>query len=149
MRVKAANYNQQTAGPVCAAKRQFTSAAVKAGALQASSSNARIWLTAMDYVWDMPVSKAILTGTVAGSKPWQSTTAGLLCGVVTGAAFEDALLVIPADAWVPIGDGEPLRQVLHTIFKPDLDLDGDGIKESISFAFAFETVPVVVTGISP
>ncbi len=148
--VKAASYDASSVGGVCAAKSQLQPASAPGGALKAAGGGGSIPISLLGMM-DMQVNAAIdsWTGKVSGAGQWQATTGGLHCGAVTKTAMFNAIDTIPPSVLAQIGDAATVKSLIIGILKPDLDLDGDGIKESISFAMTFETVPVIVSGISP
>ncbi len=149
VRVKAANYNATAAAAVCTAKHVLDPASASGGALKVAPGSVAQWVPAFALSIEMPVQLAAWTGSAADAAQWQSTKKGLQCGAVNKAALVAAVKAAPPSEKAKLGDAVTPESVASGLLKPDLDLDGDGVKESVSFALTFETVPVVVTGISP
>ncbi len=150
VRVKAANYGASSSGGTCVAKNQLKPASIIGGAFSVPGGGGSIPISLLDLM-AIQVNAGVdaWTGTIVGGAQWQTTTGGMHCGAVTKTALLAGIDMLPTSVLAQIGDAATVKALIAGIVKPDLDLDGDGIKESISFAMAFETVPVVVTGISP
>ncbi len=149
LRIKAASYERDSAKAICAAKHRLDPATAAAGALKATSTAAAVWFLGVGQFLDMQAASSTWTGNVLGASQWQATTSGMVCGVIRKDAFKTALEAIPLDeVAVWMDDSPTVRSLIAGIIKPDLDLDGDGVKESISFAMTFETAPVLITGVS-
>lgn len=95
----------------------------------------------------MPMHVIHAAGTVSGGAVWKSTQDGRLCGYVKKGDLLHAVDLADPAALKQIGDAATVKALLLGIFKPDLDLDDDGTKESISFSYRFTTVPARLVGV--
>ena len=89
-------------------------------------------------------------GTLVTGEAGQDETLALrLCGAVPKAELRAALEGLPPDALDPVGGLEGARNLLDVLLRADVDGDGDGVRESVSFALALSAVRADVTGWSP
>jgi hypothetical protein len=118
----------------CPALAQTSQATVSQGALKADFATVPLG--------GLLLHDAHVTGLVTGGPHWTATINGQICGRIV---YQELL-----DAVVAFGGftKSQIQQMLPTLIKPDLDSDGDGVKESVSAAFAFETVPGQIVGYS-
>ncbi|MCB9738518.1 MAG: hypothetical protein H6747_04555 [Deltaproteobacteria bacterium] len=91
--------------------------------------------------------EASLFGDVPASGPWTQTSNGAFCGAVPNAALNAWIDSIPDELLAETGfDKATIKGLMSSLLKPDIDLDGDGTKESISFAYSFTSELVAVSG---
>ena len=131
--VEARAYNLGKAGTACTPVNALSDCKVAGSQLLCSDKLATVPLTlpvAGLPCWQLAlvVSHAQLQATV-GAQPPLSLSKGLLCGVVPASAFGGTLV--------------------GTLLKPDVDVDGDGLKESASVAFVWDSVPAQIAGMTP
>ena len=90
---------------------------------------------------------ASVYGNVPASGPWTSTTNGSFCGMVPSSALDAWIDSIPNDVLAESGfDKATVKGLMSSLLKPDIDFDGDGTKESLSFAYTFTSALVPVSG---
>jgi hypothetical protein len=79
------------------------------------------------------------------------TTGGTLriCGALPERELLAALEGLPADTLEPVGGLDGARSLLAAILRADIDADGDGSRDSVSFALGAELVTADTTGWSP
>lgn len=79
------------------------------------------------------------------------TTGGTLrlCGALPERELLAALEGLPADTLEPVGGLDGARSLLGAILRADIDADGDGSRDSVSFALRAELVAANITGWSP
>ncbi len=135
------SYDPKAASGVCPALIAFPNMKVKDGKLAAGGDKQTFALTLpiQGVALQLKVSKATLQGKVAGTTSWDSTKEGLICGVIALADITTAIQNIEA-----LKDFAPL---VSSMLKPDMDVDGDGKKESVSVAIDFETVKGQISGL--
>lgn len=136
------SYDPKAASGVCPALIAFPNMKVKAGALAAGGPKQTFSLTLpiQGVALQLKVNQATLQGKVTGTTTWDSTKEGLICGVIALDDIKNAIGNIEA-----LKDFAPL---VSSMLKPDMDVDGDGKKESVSVAIDFETVKGQITGLT-
>lgn len=97
----------------------------------------------------LKIEAAQLQGQVAGTTSWQSIKNGLICGVLSKKELEKAIWAVPDGQFDAFGGKSTVLGLLGSLLKNDIDMDGDGTKESSSIAIQFETVKGQVTGLTP
>lgn len=150
--VQRTSYDPATGEPLVV----FANAKATAGALTANAEkfffNLRIEynLPTPGINFALTISKPGVTGTVTDSTSWVDTKKGKVCGYITQDDLEGAINALPD--WTGAGGGMSKVQWLNFlpgVLAPDLDMDGDGVKESISVALNLETASGIVTGVTP
>ena len=135
------SYDPKAASGVCPALIAFPNMKVKDGKLAAGGDKQTFALTLpiQGVALQLKVSKATLQGKVTGTTTWDGTKEGLICGVIALADITAAIQNIDA-----LKDFAPL---VSSMLKPDMDVDGDGKKESVSVAIDFETIKGQISGL--
>lgn len=128
---------------------EFSAAKINNGTLTANASSCRFLLDIGNWLF-VTVLKPSITGKVTDAGQWATTTKGTICGHILKTDLESAINA--ENEWGADGLGMTKAQVMqlfpNAILAPDLDLDGDGVKESISLALNFETKSGTITGYS-
>ena len=96
----------------------------------------------------LPLHNVAVSGEVKGVTHWEATKNGKLCGAVLMTDFAAALAQSAVAAGLDMAPDQ-IKKLAATLVHPDLDLDGDGVMESISAAYVFETAPRAITGYLP
>ena len=60
----------------------------------------------------------------------------------------DAAVKLIPDAALQGASRDAVQKLLALYLVPDIDSDGNGSKDSISFAYTLTTVPAVITGVA-
>lgn len=143
--VQTVSYDTATGKPLVV----FTDAKITAGALTAAATSFYLNLSIQSINIALTISKPTLSGTVTDSNSWVDTKAGKLCGYITKSDLEGAINALPDDTFKNLGMTKAqVLQLLPSVLAPDLDMDGDGKKESISLALNLETKAGIITGMS-
>jgi hypothetical protein len=71
------------------------------------------------------------------------------CGAVPEAELVAALEGLPPDTLEPVGGLATARRLLALALNPDIDGDGDGVRESLSFALRVQAIRATTVGWSP
>ena len=139
--VSSAAYDKTSmAGGSCPAKGQIDTAVVTGGQLTAKAPAGKQMMFALPLLsigLEFPLSNLSLQGQVVGPNGWQSTSSGRLCGVVKKADIMAAIDKIPDAELAALGGKDVVKQIIAGVMKADIDLDGDGTKESVSALIAF------------
>ncbi|MBM4343654.1 MAG: hypothetical protein FJ100_09790 [Deltaproteobacteria bacterium] len=98
---------------------------------------------------EVPLFGAQLVGKLSGDLAAPKAFAGVLCGAVPHQALAAAFDQVP-DAAFAGGAAAKLQfaKLVVNLVQPDLDLDGDGTKESVSAAFAVSAGPAQSVGLA-
>lgn len=139
----------QTLGP-CPAKVLFPDAKIMTQTLKAAAKGKRFSLPLLTsgLPLGMTVVDPAFEGDVWAAFEWTYSQNGKLCGVL---AYEDLLKGIDAapDSVIQalgVGDKAALKSLMKSMFKADIDLNGDGTKDGISVAFRWSSVQATLTG---
>jgi len=146
------SYDLSSKATKCPARASFAEAKVAAGKLSGGKGTAAIdlALTPAPLLTFVPVAAARVSGDVAGAPGWSGLAKGRLCGAIAPAALKTAASKLNPLIFEASGAGSVADVVKYIdSFKPDIDVDGDGIKESLSFAFRFVGAPVELVGVTP
>lgn len=146
-------YDMQSVSPVCAPRSLLAGVTYDAGTSKFSAggvgSIAYVPLQAGVLAIELPIFGARLQGklTEVAGKP--STFEGALCGAIPQETLFAALQNLPDAAFtgLPI-DKAKFAKLLTSLVPPDLDLDGDGKKESVSAAFAVSAALATSSGLA-
>lgn len=149
--VSAASYAMSGTPGECDAKAVFPNAALSAGQLTTGSEApplVELALPLFDFDLALAISKASLKAQVSVNGEGTTLKNGQICGAVSRQVLQSALLALTEDTLAQIGGNVGVLQMLVGLLAPDLDLNDDGAKESISFALGFETVPGQIVGLT-
>lgn len=140
--VAPSSYDPTAASGTCPALIAFPNMKVKDGALSAGGTKQTfsLALPIQGFTLNLKVNQATLQGKVAGTTSWETTKQGLICGVIAVEDIKNAVQNIES-----LKDFAPL---VTGLLKADIDVDGDGKKESVSVAIDFETVKGQITGLT-
>ncbi len=122
----------------------------------------RLTAGGLDYIFpfDLPLMAGInlhvdlyftrLEGTVTISGNRVTSMQGILGGAVPKQQISDAVAAIPDETWagLPV-DKATVTMLLELLVIPDIDGDGDGIKESASLGLQFTAIPGEIVGRKP
>ena len=135
------SYDPKAASGVCPALIAFPNMKVKDGVLAAGGPKQTFSLSLpiQGVALQLKVNQATLQGKVTGTTTWDGTKEGLICGVIALEDIKSAISNIDAL--------KDFAGVVSSLLKPDMDVDGDGKKESVSVAIDFETVKGQITGL--
>lgn len=151
--ILASSYEAKSAVPntTCAPLATLLNVQVQDGSLVTSGTGPTVKFLLPLMLFDLllPVRGLVLTGDTTDATGWKSTSNGMLCGVVTKLDLDAAIDALPAELLAQIGDAGTIKSLLGGIMKPDIDTNGDGVKDAISAAFGVETLPADVTGVAP
>lgn len=152
--VKKASYDllAQVTG-FCPALVNFGGATIKDLKLKAGSKEQKFALSfpISGIPLSLTISQAQVEGTVTTAEKWVDTKSGKVCGVIAKEDLEKAVDAVPDETILALGIGDKatVKALLQTIIQPDIDLDGDGVKDAVSIALKFESVEATVTGFTP
>lgn len=140
--VAPSSYDPTAASGTCPALIAFPNMKVKDGALSAGGPKQTfsLALPIQGFTLNLKVNQATLQGKIAGTDSWNTTKEGLICGVIAVEDIKNAVQNIES-----LKDFAPL---VTGLLKADIDVDGDGKKESVSVAIDFETVKGQITGLT-
>ena len=140
--VAPSSYDPTAASGTCPALIAFPNMKIKDGALAAGGPKQTfsLALPIQGFTLNLKVNQATLQGKVAGTTAWDTTKQGLICGVIAVEDIKNAVQNIES-----LKDFAPL---VTGLLKADIDVDGDGKKESVSVAIDFETVKGQITGMT-
>jgi hypothetical protein len=142
-------YDVSKASGNCPAKVTFAGAKVNGDKLVAKAPAFVINIPVVGINLKLTITKPQVTATVSDKDAWKSTKAARLCGTISKDDLNAAIDAVPDDVLKQIGDKATVKSLVGSILKPDIDIDNDGTKESISVSLDFETVGGQITGISP
>ncbi len=146
-------YELQAAGPMCPAKAALAGGSIDPGTGVASVGGAgavvTVPLQAGVLALEVPLFAARLVGKLSGNLAAPKGFEGVLCGAVPHDALAAAFDQIP-DAAFAGGNAAKLQfaKLVANLVQPDLDLDGDGKKESLSAAFTVSAGLVTSLGLA-
>ncbi len=146
-------YDLQAGAALCPAKALLAGGVIDpqtgAAAVGGGGSVVVIPLQAGVLALEVPLFGARLVGKLAGDLAAPKGFEGVLCGAVPHDALAAAFDQIP-DAAFPQGSAAKLQfaKLITNLVQPDLDLDGDGKKESVSAAFAVVAGPALSLGVA-
>ena len=135
----------------CAPVMWFDNAVIVDGKLSAGgpgySFNYGALLSGVDLTMVLPMKLATLTGDVV-------IEGGQVVGLenlIFGAAVPRQSILDMYEQMIPLMEEisftyEEIEQALAQFLEDDIDADGDGVKESISFAMLHSAIPAVLTG---
>jgi hypothetical protein len=140
--VAPSSYDPTAASGTCPALIAFPNMKIKDGALAAGGPKQTfsLALPIQGFTLNLKVNQATLQGKIAGTTSWETTKQGLICGVIAVEDIKNAVQNIES-----LKDFAPL---VTGLLKADIDVDGDGKKESVSVAIDFETVKGQITGLT-
>ena len=147
--VYSASYDLPGKAGACNAKSVLAGAKVGGGKFVAGDPTSAMWLptSPAPALQFMPIKAAKITGDVANGAAWSTLTKGRLCGAV---AVSD--LANLADKLNPVWmqaigiSAVELGQMVQQMV-PDIDTNGDGKPDAVSFALRFVGAPVEVVGV--
>jgi len=87
---------------------------------------------------EMELRRVSLRAKLGAAWPQSPITGGLICGVWAKDDLEAAIDAIPDKELASLGGKDVVKQIIAGVLTADLDLDGDGTKESISALIAFD-----------
>lgn len=147
--VKPASYDRAAPGlGACPPRAEFQTA-VSGGTLTATAAKSMdVHAALLDLESVIRMQGVQITAQVTGTDTWNATSSGRLCGYLTRADLDAAVDRIPAKSMAKLGDRATVKSLLGSIFKPDLDIDGDGTKDAISASFDFSTAAATITGVA-
>ena len=145
-------YVQNSAfGPDCSPKVSFTDAMVVKGKLTAGGSDT---LFIMDVAASGGTALLYAKGArVEGDVKFAADGLGLVLvkGVIGGAMDKSAFLSVIAglpDSMFPVPKAG-LIKTMDGLMKPDIDFDGDGVKEAASIGLRFSAIGAEIAGMQP
>ncbi len=135
----------------CPALAHVTNAVVNAGKLTAGGKGNTTTIAL--YIVGVPLlaklQNVVMSGDADGkSSEWHGTTKGRICGAIAMTDLNATAASLPESALLGTGfDKKKVEDLVASLFKPDIDLDGDGNLDAISAAWAFNSSPAKVSGV--
>lgn len=148
--VRAEGFDGAAKSAICPATSTFSEVKVAAAQLvtESSDSEIEVYVYVVGVPLKLKVIKALVQGKVGTGKSWDLTTSGQICGAIRMVDVNAAVDSISASALLGTGfDQASIKKLVSDLFKPDVDTDGDKKPDAISAAWAFETLPVKVSGV--
>jgi hypothetical protein len=169
------NYDLTSKAAICPSLVTFPGTKVEAGKIKAGGPNQvfNLNLEFQGISLKLVISKASFTGKVSGGAKWETTTEGLVCGLIRKEDLDKAIDAVPEELLQEAGlDKATVKSLIITVLKPDIDTDGksnclksgkpcvsaddcateDGTctaEDAISVGLLVDTVAAIVTGITP
>lgn len=94
------------------------------------------------------VSAFDLSADVTDAIAWTATTHGGLCGCVTEADMETAVDSFTDEFLRSYGGKAAVKKLMPTLFKMDVDSNGDGKVDAKSISLDFASVSATVVGVT-
>ena len=145
------SYDILAKSAACPALAHTSNTKVTAGKLGAGGKGNS--LTMALYIVGVPLlaklQNVVLSGDADGpSSEWHGTLNGRICGAIASKDVDAAVDSLPESALIGTAfDKAKVKELVAGLFKPDIDLDGDGTLDAISAAWSFTTRPATVTGV--
>ncbi len=148
--VKSSSYsNKKCDATSCDAVVNFPTATITGTALKATADKFAITLTLSGAPLTLTVSKVQLSGTVADSTSWKTTTGGMLCGYITDTDLNAAIDALPASALSGFGGAAAVKGLLPILVPSDISSTPGGPKDAKSLGLKLETVSANITALLP
>ena len=148
--VKPSSYTNDTCDATsCTSKVSFPDATINGSALKASADKFEITLSLSGAPLTLTISKVQLSGTVADSASWKTTTNGLLCGYVTDTDLNAAIDALPASALSSFGGAATVKGLLPMLAPSDIASTPGGPKDAKSLGLKLATVSATITSLTP
>ncbi len=145
---------QGALGPSCEAKVTFSNAMVKEGKITAGGAG-EIFAMEADLIGGgdstLYVQGARVEGTVTMTADGKAidNILGVLGGAVPMTVIISVFNSLPEDAFPPGIGKQGALNLLQLLVEPDVDIDGDGKKESASIGLRFSAIGAVIDGMLP
>ncbi len=130
----------------CPSLVTFTTAAIKAGVLDAKSAKFFLSLNISSIALALTIYDVDFSGPTTDSSSWVATTGGRLCGYITVTDLNATIDALPASTLAQFGGAAAVKKLLPTLIKPDVSTNGDGVKDAMSLSLDIDTLGGVITG---
>ena len=148
--VKSSSYVNKTCdASSCTAEVNFPTATINGTALKATADSFQITMSISGAPLTLTISKVQLSGTVADSMSWKTTTGGILCGYVTDTDLNAAIDALPASALSSFGGAATVKGLLPVLAPSDISSTPGGPKDAKSLGLKLTTASAVITGLTP
>lgn len=144
-------YDTSSAAPTCPAAITYPNTAAFGGLIGAPDIGQVVPITMyfQGVALTVIVHQASVAAKYAASGTSVTSTAGINCGVILKSDVLAAISAIPEAQLQQLGmDAATMNAMVTGMLKEDIDADGDGTKDSYSFAYLWQAVPAKIIGVS-
>lgn len=146
------SYDPTSKATTCPALINFPDAKVTTGKLTGGGKDQKFFLNipVAGINLSLAISQAQAKGDVTGKGSWDSTAAGLICGILTKKDLEAAINAVPDEQFKALGLGKAdALAMIGGFITPDFSSTGGSEMDAYSVAISWESVKGQITGMTP